>query len=303
MPDKQQVIVNFPLGNMEFRQNKTITHFIDHEAKTYREYPTFAPLQFKPQGAATIFFPVAFFRVKFDINREMKPLKTSDAVVNGVHGEEFQFGGPGKIQGTSTFDVVVDRYGRMIKVSFDIDENGTIIRRHHFLTNYNTNASEIKIRDEIEPGYVPEAAISQKLTPIPSDGFPFEKVVQASNGSTKDLAREFKGKSVLILITDPSCQPSKQGAKIWQKLADLAKSYKSELIEVSLTSQKPVTSNSWRLFYDKSGSFENAVQPPVTPYLFLVDKEGTIFQSWAGINADQEQRIIKTFKTGFEQIK
>lgn len=302
MPDQQQVVVNFPVGSMEFRQSATLTHFIDHESKTYREYPTFQPLTFRPEGAASIFFPFAFFRIKLDSKRAETPKKTTEMVVDGIQATEFQFGEPGQKPGTSTMDIVVDRFGRMIRVSFDRDENGNIVRYIHSFSNYNVRAESIKIRKEIESGYVPEAAISQHFPPMPGSGLPPVKVA-GTNGGTVELNRLLNGKISIVLVTDPECQPSAKGKAIWKKLDEMVKSYKGQMVEISLTKTNVKGFSPGRLMGDKFGEFEKFVQPPVTPYLFLIDKEGTIFQGWAGYHADQDQRILKVFKAGLEAIK
>jgi hypothetical protein len=143
----------------------------------------------------------------------------------------------------------------------------------------------------IPDGFVPRG--------LPNPGWPLRvgsrlpamRWTGATTGAPVDSQRLLAGRDWLILVTAPDCAPSRRGAEAWAALRDDATRAGAGFLELAL-GRGGSALGPWPYYVD-GGAFERQVNPPGTPFLALVDREGRIEGLWLGHAPDQTEAVRK----------
>lgn len=313
-PHRQSYSITFRGFSTEFRQNESIVDIIEHANRSYEEYQFPLSLYTPPQDSVTSFYyPEIFQHIRKDKDRKIKFVQVGTKVVDNTPVTEFKIdsqqssaeqqpGQPTDIGGTQKPPVVsLDQFGRIMRYTYDEMTEGGVVSQVVLFKNYSNQPADAHFPKVIEKGYV----LAKFPSKFPQLGvrnrFPAVKLTDASTNQAVSIADRYKGKMFAILVTAPDCGPSKKGEPAWQKLAKSLKGQGCELIEISLSATTSKQNGDRKLYFDKSGEFENASSLEVTPFLLLFDKNGISIQGWAGYGPDQDRRIIDTFTTAIKE--
>ena len=299
-PNLMSLFAEFQGQVFEHRQTSISTIQFDHTGKEYFIYPVIP--KFSAPAPDFPALDAAFPRILVDLVIDVKlPEFKADGkeVVNGVTCDVLVY--EAKNPGEPSARLWIDTLGRLAKsyMRTDSPQGSEIVTIVY--TGYTQQPPDSRFSPKIPYGFV-SANNSPSARPL-GVGFPAPLGIWVDqSGKNVDVSRAAKGKRTVILFTAPECLPSQRALPVFNKLATALKGVDATLYEVSVGSNKPAGSRSWMRFWDKSAEIEKAFGVPVTPYLFVLDEEGTIIRGWAGYGPDQDKRLIQQIVSAFEEF-
>ncbi|ARU42103.1 hypothetical protein CCB80_13525 [Armatimonadetes bacterium Uphvl-Ar1] len=131
-------------------------------------------------------------------------------------------------------------------------------------------------------GYVP--GNSPKIFRPPTAGAEIE-LGKWGAVNTKSL----NSKGLAIVVTTAEGRPDAELISAWPKVESALKKFGVKTLEIHLDA-KDLPKRTWKIVGD--GSYLRQLDPPVTPYVYFVNKENIYIGGWAGYAPDQEKKLI-----------
>ncbi len=299
-PDRQVIRLGTDARAQEFRQNFGIIHVVDRGSKSYSEFPSPGRIVNPPGDypAMVMGYPQYHVAVKNDTKMGIKFEDRGKATVEGVVYDHLLIPGSDDPRNLSSpIDIFLDPMGRIVRVHFDqMTDNGPI-PSYFTYSDYDLSRSSVVIPGEIEKGFSPDFLPKMHYPPGAYDRLNAGSARDARSGRSVDLGAKYKGKRVAILVTTADCGPSARGENAWRKLRLALEKEDCELIEVVVGNVKPDLAKKDKdraVYLGKEADLGDVLDVPVTPYLYIANRESAITQVWAGYAPDQEGRLIKT---------
>lgn len=302
-PDKQIIRLTSTPDKMEFWQDKTYARVIDPSTKSYMEYQSPGALKNPPDDFGDLFgiSPVFLLEIKKDVGRKIGLKDGGRAKLGETEYDLVQLLPPEGQDQSATIDYYVDGFGRIARVNFiEMGMSGPVARYFEF-KNYDLSAGAVVVPQELPQGFMPMSKPELYRPPMAGSPARFSSLFDARAKTSVDLKVNLRGKRVAVLVTAPDCVPSAKGEAAWRKLRESLLKDSCSLIEVVVDSGSGALKDLDKkdpkrpVYLDSKGEFSKLMQPPVTPYIFLVGKNGYVLHGWAGYAPDQDSKLLKTF--------
>ena len=126
----------------------------------------------------------------------------------------------------------------------------------------------------------------------------------ARTGQTEDLKATAKGKPLVIVFTAPEDPLSTQIEPHLVAARPEVEKLGGRLIEVSLGEAKPALDGKEAgrtVFHDADGKIDASFTPPYTPYVLILDAEGTGIDGWGGFDGRGPEAFLKLLRFGLRK--
>jgi len=266
--------------NFEYRQSPKASIYIDHRAKSYQWwpwYPEAMPPPTTPQ-ALQLSFP------QFLMQGSLKSLGPKSGW-STVRNEKV---------GQVDADVISLAASAGHPTSLWIDARGRVLKQE---TAFRQQEGELKITLEFEDvaytlipdsafaiqlpaGYEAEAAPRISDTAVVGQRVKLTEGLRLPEEAPEDLSTLGAVAPVMVVVTSDDLEPSPDG-DAWPKLWAAAKKKGLTFVQIWVGQKPKAQKADWLQFWDKSGSLEQRLGPPVTPYIYVIEK-GTVVSGWQG---------------------
>jgi hypothetical protein len=299
-PDRQKVELTYQSPNFqllksqsagpksEFRQTPDGIIAINHMGKAYWEYathprPVVPPPEFGEASAAYPGFLYFLYR-----KESIKGSKVLDRqLVRGIEADWVEIvidGGLAEIQ----VKLAVAMTGQILQAKIPDELTGDVIFDFESFGAVVEDVRRWKYQPPI--GYMPGNS-PQIYRPAPAGSRLTLGTLKSSLGQTVNL-KAMGSNGVAILVTSADCEPSKLLLKSAKEMASAAEKAKTKFVEItldgSLRGDRP-----WPVVTSGVTDLIELLDPPVTPYIYFVNKEGYVIGGWAGFAADQKSPLLK----------
>lgn len=298
-PERQVIRQSLGGEEFEYRQGFRLIHVLERASRSYSEFPSPGRIVNPPADYPSLRFgyPVYHVTLKGDTERSTTFEDAGKVTEDGVAYDELRIPGQSGPGGeTPPVRVLLDAQGRIAKVHFfEMTDFGPVAAYFEY-KNYDTSRSSVSIPSEVERGFMPNFQPKMQYPPGAYDGLLLGSYTEARSGAKVDLGARYKNRRVAVLVTTPDCAPSAAGEATWRKARVALAKMNCELVEIVVGGRKPdlTGKDPDRTVYweETAGALGSVTDVPVTPYLYVANREGMITQVWAGYAKDQERRLL-----------
>ena len=133
---------------------------------------------------------------------------------------------------------------------------------------------------DLPAGYEPESAPRLNDTAVVGQRVKLTHGRRLPEEASEELGDLGAMAPVMVLVTSEDLEPSPDG-ETWPKLASEAKGLGIGFVQVWVGQKPKFVKAAWTQYWDSDGSLEQRLGPPVTPYMYVIQK-GVVVSGWQG---------------------
>lgn len=239
-------------------------------------------------GAAFTLYPI--FLLQLTAPNGLKDLIAGEKIKVGNREFESVFVSH-KGESVETITIAIDEFGIPQQLKFVETSQAGELSLQYDVTSLNTNPTKLKQWKYQPPvGFMPGE--------IPYTTHTLGSGAQAKLGTWKKgdggsvNVFDLNKKGVVVLFTADDCEPSKKASGALEKLKKALDPMGVKIVEVRLGNDASKIKRSWTIVSDADGKLEKQFQPPVTPYLYVIDSKSIVLGGWAGYDTDQDKALV-----------
>jgi len=242
-------------------------------------------------GAAFTLYPI--FLLQLTSPNGLKDLKAGQKVKVGQRELESVFISRKGESSTETIIIAIDEFGIPQQLSFQESSQSGELNLQYDVTSLNTNPTKLKQWKYQPPvGFMP-GELPYTMHPLGSGSQVKLGTWKKGMGGTLNVA-DLNKKGVVVLFTADDCEPSKKASGAFVKLKKALDPMGVKMVEIRLGRDANNLQRNWPVLSDTDGKLEKLFQPPVTPYLYVINTESIILGGWAGYDTDQDKVLVES---------
>lgn len=279
-PNLQYVDFNVPGDRSQMYQKGDRVMVVLGDGLSYAEYKGFPTFAGPPEdvGMGAVAYPDFILRWREGKGREGLKVKDSGDIggIPVTWVEETVMGESGEI----VYRLAVDGSGQPRRLV--LTENGAPLADYDFVRFGWPEPDLTQWEYQPPVGSVPVR--TPRIHRTPTGGAQFE-LGNWGGVNVKSLAN----RGLMVLVTAEGSRPADEIVSAWPEVEAAVKKLGVKTLEIRLDT-KDLPKRKWNVIGD--GDYVERLDPPVTPYVYYLNKEGILIGGWAGYAPDQKQRLI-----------